>query len=143
MSLTSCRAFVKAGARFRTEIPLTRTEQQVSKPPPDRTSFGSGSYFITASTAGRRSVFQTERMSRLFIDTMYLYRREHKFLIHSFVVMRDHFHLLFSPLDVDLSRAVQLIKGGFSYRWKKELGVNLEIWERGYVDHRIRDATDY
>jgi putative transposase len=23
------------------------------------------------------------------------------------------------------------------------LGVNLEIWERGYVDHRIRDTNDY
>jgi REP-associated tyrosine transposase len=82
-------------------------------------------------------------MARLFIDTMYLYRREHKFLIHRFVVMRDHFHLLFSPLHVDLPRAVQFVKGGFSYRAKKELGVNFEIWERGYVDHGIRDANDY
>jgi putative transposase len=82
-------------------------------------------------------------MARLFIDTMYLYRRDHKFLIHRFVVMRDHVHLLLSPLGVDLPRAVQLIKGGFSYRAKKELGVGFEIWERGYVDHRIRDANDY
>jgi putative transposase len=74
---------------------------------------------------------------------MYFYRGEHKFLIHRFVVMRDHFHLLLSPLNVDLQRAVQFIKGGFSYRAKKELGVSYEIWERGYVDHRIRDADDY
>lgn len=118
-------------------------EHAISKPPPDRTTFGSGSYFITASTAGRRSVFQTERMARLFIDTIYLYRHEHKFLVHRFVVMRDHFHLLFSPLEGELSRAVQFIKGGFSYRAKKELGMNKEIWQRGYVDHRIRDANDY
>ena len=38
---------------------------------------------------------------------------------------------------------MQFIKGGFSYRVKKELALNMEIWERGYVDHRIRDATDY
>ena len=38
---------------------------------------------------------------------------------------------------------MQLIKGGFSYRVKKELGSTLEIWERGYVDHRIRDLADY
>jgi putative transposase len=82
-------------------------------------------------------------MGRLFIDTMYVYRREHKFLIHRFVVMRDHFHLLLSPMGVDLSRSVQFIKGGFSYRAKRELGMNLEIWERGYVNHRIRDANDY
>jgi putative transposase len=57
--------------------------------------------------------------------------------------MRDHVHLLLSPLGEDLPRAVQLIKGGFSYRAKKELCVGFEIWERGYVDHRIRDANDY
>jgi putative transposase len=38
---------------------------------------------------------------------------------------------------------VQFIKGGFSYRVKKELGLDIEVWERGYVDHRIRDAGDY
>jgi putative transposase len=38
---------------------------------------------------------------------------------------------------------MQLVKGGFSYRVKKELGSNLEIWERGYVNHRIRDLNDY
>ena len=26
---------------------------------------------------------------------------------------------------------------------KKELGLNIAIGERGYVDHRIRDAADY
>jgi REP-associated tyrosine transposase len=82
-------------------------------------------------------------MARLFIETIYLYRRERKFLIHRFVVMRDYVHLLISPLGVDLPRAVQFIKGGFSYRAKKELGVCFEIWERGYIDHPVRDADDY
>ena len=36
-----------------------------------------------------------------------------------------------------------MIKGGFSYRAKKELGSNAEIWHRGFADHRIRDAEDY
>jgi len=82
-------------------------------------------------------------MASLFINTMYFYRGEHKFQIHRFVVMRDHFHLLLSPLSMDIQRAVQFIKGGLSYRAKKELGVSYEIWERGYVDHRIRDTNDY
>src|SRR5213080_3507563 len=47
------------------------------------------------------------------------------------------------PPEFLWSGAMQFIKGGFSYRVKKELTVNMEIWERGYVDHRIRDAEDY
>jgi putative transposase len=56
--------------------------------------------------------------------------------------MPDHFHLLVTPSSA-LEHAVQLIKGGFSFRAKKELGSNLVIWQRGFSDHRIRDAEDY
>ena len=115
----------------------------MSKPPRDRTSFGSNTYFITASTWGGRSLFQTDRMAGLFLDTIFHYRREKKFLLHEFVIMPNHFHLLLTPLEIALERAVQLVKGGFSYRVKKEFGLGMEIWERGYVDHRIRDANDY
>ena len=82
-------------------------------------------------------------MARLFIDTLMRYRQQRRFWVHDFVVMPDHFHLLLTPLDVTLERALQFIKGGFSYRVKKELGLNTEVWARGYVDHRIRDAGDY
>jgi putative transposase len=115
----------------------------MSKPSRDRTSFGSNVYFVTASTWGHRSLFQTERMARLFIDTMFHYRRERKFLLHEFVLMPTHFHLLLTPSGVALERAMQFIKGGLSYRTKKELALNIEVWERGYIDHRIRDANDY
>src|SRR5207244_6788874 len=119
--------------------PPLGAEVQMSKPPRDHTSFGSNTYFVTASTWSHRSLFQTERMACLFIDTLHHYRREQRFVIHEFVVMRDHFHLLLTPTGISLEKAMQFIKGGFSYRVKKELGWNCEVWERGYVDHRIRD----
>jgi len=115
----------------------------MSKPPRDHTSFGSDVRFVTTSTWEHRTLFQTDRMARLFTDTLFHYRREQKFLLHEFVVMPDHFHALVTPTGVTLERAMQFIKGGFSYRVKKELGLNMEVWERGYVDHRIRDASDY
>jgi len=57
--------------------------------------------------------------------------------------MPDHVHLLLTPTGITLERAAQFIKGGFSFSVRKELGLNVEVWERGYVDHRIRDAADY
>ena len=56
--------------------------------------------------------------------------------------MPEHFHILITP-SVTLERAVQFIKGGFSLRAKKELDSNMEIWQSGFSDHRIRDAQDY
>jgi putative transposase len=56
--------------------------------------------------------------------------------------MPDHFHVLITP-TVTLERAVQFLKGGFSFRAKKELGSSMEIWQPGYSDHRIRDHEDF
>ena len=56
--------------------------------------------------------------------------------------MRDHFHLLITPAGA-LERAAQTIKGGFSYKAKKQFATNLEIWQIGFDDHRIRDGEDY
>ncbi|MGH9735526.1 MAG: transposase [Candidatus Acidiferrales bacterium] len=42
-----------------------------------------------------------------------------------------------------VERAVQLIKGGFSYRAKKELGFNGEIWQKGFSDVRITDDDTF
>jgi putative transposase len=55
--------------------------------------------------------------------------------------MPDHFHVLITPQE-SLERAVQFVKGGFSFRAKKELGSSMEIWQRGFSDHRIRDYED-
>ncbi|HWZ81149.1 MAG TPA: transposase [Terriglobales bacterium] len=115
----------------------------MSKPPRDLTSFGYNTYFITATTWQSRTIFQSDRMALLLLDTLFQYRLQQKFLLHEFVAMPNHLHLLLTPTGIPLERAIQFIKGGFSFRVKKELGSNLEIWERGYVDHRIRDLEDY
>ena len=56
--------------------------------------------------------------------------------------MPEHFHVLITPA-VTLERAVQFIKGGFSFRAKKELNSAMEIWQPGFSDHRIRDIEDF
>jgi putative transposase len=54
--------------------------------------------------------------------------------------MPDHVHLLLTPApDVSLEKAVQYIKGGFSFRLRSKL----DVWERGYDSRRITDIHDY
>jgi len=96
---------------------------------------------VTTDTWARRDLFRNERWANLLIDTIYHYR-ESAYLLHEFVIMPDHLNVLMTPLT-SLEKAVQFIKGGFSYRAKKELGSNMEIWQTGFSDHRIRDASDY
>jgi len=103
---------------------------------------GFATYFITATTFQKQSLFQSDRMAGLSVDVLLGYRAQQKFLLHEFVLMPDHFHLLVTPL-LTLERALQFIKGGFSFRAKRELGFAGEIWEKSYYDRRVRDWEEY
>jgi putative transposase len=71
-------------------------------------------------------------------------RAKRRFLLHEFVVMPDHFHLILTPApEHSLEKALQYIKGGFSFRSNKELGFKILVWEESFTNHRIRDAEDY
>jgi putative transposase len=83
-------------------------------------------------------------MSRLLIEVLIDNRAKGRFLLHEFVLMPDHFHLILTPApQASLEKAVQFVKGGFSYRVKKDLKRNLEVWQAGFTNHRIRDSEDY
>jgi len=112
----------------------------VLKPAREPSTNNSQTYFVTAKTWESRALFRAEPWARLFFRNLLSHRDS--YLLHEFVLMPDHFHLLISPC-VALERAIQFVKGGFSFRAKKELGSNAEIWQRGFSDHRIRDWEDY
>jgi putative transposase len=58
--------------------------------------------------------------------------------------MPEHVHLLLTPGDdITLERVLQLIKGGYSHNFGSEFGRKKEVWQRGFTDHRIRDAHDF
>jgi putative transposase len=106
---------------------------------PLRGNTGYSAYFITASSFQGERLFQSQRMAELFVRVLFDYRDQKKYLLHEFVLMPNHFHLLITP-TLSLERALQLIKGGFSYRAKKELGFPGEIWEKSFYDRRVRDV---
>jgi putative transposase len=96
-------------------------------------------YFASFQTAQRQCFFRNERWSTLFLTTLGHYLPQAG--LHDFVIMPDHIHLLLSP-PTPLEKAIQLIKGGFSFRAKRELQWNGDIWQVGFTDHRIRDIED-
>jgi putative transposase len=99
-------------------------------------------FFVTSVTWGRRSLFQTDRMADLFFDVIRNSRKD--YLLHEFVLMPNHFHLLVTPQpNISLERAVQRIKGGFSFRAKRELKFNGEVWQAGFSEHRVVGCDDY
>jgi putative transposase len=104
----------------------------------------SRTFFVTSKTAPGKAVLRAERMAMLMIDVLRSYVSEGKFVLHDFVVMPDHIHLLFS-LDqmMSVEKAMQLVKGGFSYRTTKELGYTDEVWQPGFSEVRILDRKSF
>jgi putative transposase len=102
----------------------------------------SRTFFITTVTWQRLPIFRVETRARLLIDVLLDYRDQGKYLLHEFVVMPDHVHLLLTPAtEISVERAVQFIKGGFSSRLRKV--EKTRVWQESFTNHRIRDAEDY
>lgn len=101
-------------------------------------------FFVTSNTHGRRALLQSERMAGLLLSVLQDNRQKGRFLLHEFVIMPNHFHLLITPgPTVPLEKALQYIKGGFSYRAKTELNASSSIWQERFTNHRVRNPQDY
>jgi REP element-mobilizing transposase RayT len=61
---------------------------------PYRGRTGDGTYFITASCFQKQCLLQSETRAGLFTDVLYHYQKQGRYLLHEFVVMPNHFHLL-------------------------------------------------
>jgi putative transposase len=97
-------------------------------------------FFTTAVAANRRRLFQTERNAELLLRILQDNRQKGRFKLHAYVIMPDHIHLLLTPAeDVSIEKAMQYIKGGFSFHLKSAF----DVWERSFKEHRIKDEQDY
>ena len=99
-----------------------------------------GHIWSRSVTVKRRSLFQVTATAELFERTLLDYRGQGKFLLHAFVIMPDHFHALITPApEVSLEKAVQFVKGGFSFRLKSKH----EVWMRSFNESQVSTEEKY
>lgn len=78
------------------------------------------------------------------LQTLFDYRDRGVYLLHEFVVMPDHIHLLLTPSSTtSLEKVMQFIKGGSSHQIRKARNQKMEMWQVGFHDWTIRDAGDW
>jgi len=99
--------------------------------------------FATTKTSMGRHLLQSDRNAGLMIDVLRSLVAEHRFTLHDFVIMPDHIHLLIGiGGDMTIERAMQLIKGRFSYRLSHEFGYKGEVWQRGFTEVQVMNKQD-
>jgi len=111
--------------------------------PKHRTAPGT-SYFVTTKCWQAHHAFQVPEVAEILLQTILNHRDRGSFLLHEFVIMPNHLHVMLTPAaNASLEKCVQLIKGGSSHAIHKQRGQRLEIWQEGFHDWTIRGAEDW
>lgn len=83
-------------------------------------------------------------MANLLIEVLRTQVRLRRFVVHEFVVMPNHVHILLTlPGELSLEKAMQFVKGGFSFQAKRTLGFGGEVWQRGFSDVWAADEDSF
>lgn len=88
-------------------------------------------------------VLGNENVRQIVVGALrhYNYR---EYLLHSFIVMPNHLHILLSPLtDKPINNIIGRIKGFTSFEIKKMLGIDNEIWQQGMFDRIVRSDDEF
>ncbi len=99
-------------------------------------------FFVTSSITGQRNLLQSHRSAKLFIEVLYHYRDEHKYLLHDFVRHDGSFprpnyrrrrddHRARSPVH----QRRLCVSGRERTRIK-----STPVWQRGFSEVRIYDS---
>ena len=96
-------------------------------------------FFVTTNTAGRRRLFQVFANVELLLCLLKEDRARGRYEVHAYVIMPDHVHLILTPApEVSLEKAMQFIKGGFSFRLKSKA----KVWQESFAWERVKDARN-
>jgi putative transposase len=105
---------------------------------PERIAHAPRTFFVTTRTHGGRALLQSTRHAQLLVDVLRACVAARRFQVNDFVVMPNHLHVLLTVQPgTSVEKAVQFVKGGFSYRIKKEIGHTGEVWQRGFSEVRV------
>ena len=102
------------------------------------------SYFVTTKTSQNRALFHVVEIAETVTQTLAHYRERGEYLLHEFVLMPDHLHVLITPSPTNsLEKAMQFIKGGSSHRLHQQRGQKVDLWSAGFHEWTVRDAADW
>jgi len=89
-------------------------------------------------------MFAKAEWAEIVEEKMFAYRDKGEYLVHRYVVMPDHIHVILTPGPATtLERAAQLIKGGSSHAIGERFAAKFPVWQTGFAEHLIRGQADY
>jgi putative transposase len=100
-------------------------------------------YFITIRVdSSLGTPFQNPNLAMLLVSTLLLDDKK-KYLLHAYVIMPDHLHLIIKPLSGNkLAKIMQSLKGSSAFNINRILNRTGKFWQSESFDHLIKDEID-
>jgi len=102
--------------------------------------------FITCVTKDRYPYLKSKKDVDLFLATLSKVKEIISFELLAYVVLPDHFHWLMkvNKPTGNFSKVMHSVKRNFTHNYKQVHNIQrtINIWQRGFWDHVIRDERD-
>jgi REP element-mobilizing transposase RayT len=89
----------------------------------------------------RRPVFYTDGAAQAFEKTLGEACERHRWRVHAYVVMRNHYHLAIETPEPNLSEGMQWLQGTFATRFNRFRAVHGHLFQGRYQSLIVEDAT--
>jgi putative transposase len=111
-------------------------------------------YFFTLVTFNRKPIFKVQQNCELFMQSLDYVKRNHPFELFAYCICLDHLHMIWKlpENDFDFSTRIRLAKSFFSRNLKDKVTqsknpsrthkAELDVWQRRFWEHLIRDEKD-
>ena len=101
-------------------------------------------YYLTCCPHSRRPLLRTGQLAEHLI-ALYADRRDQRaILLHGYVVMPDHYHLLLTLREEpSVSGIVRKVHSLFAAHCRRRVGLRGRIWQRRFYDHVVREESDW
>jgi REP element-mobilizing transposase RayT/type I restriction-modification system DNA methylase subunit len=88
-------------------------------------------------------ILQSEDIRKIVVDALLFYHGK-RYMLHHFVIMPNHVHLLITPIGDDtVMKSIGSVKQFTANAINKLLGRSGEVWQRNVFDRMVRDADNY
>lgn len=101
-------------------------------------------YFLTCCLDKRRTLFRNPRFPKLLLGLYLAQRDKGRLLLHAYVIMPDHYHILLSlKNETSISNLVRTVHSQFALKCREIMPIEGRVWQRRFYDHVIRDREDW
>ena len=89
---------------------------------PLRIEYAGALYHVTSRGNERKAIYRKDADFQLFLDTLAEVCQQFNWVIHSFCLMTNHYHLVVETPDANLSQGMRQLNGVYTVRFNRQHG---------------------